>query len=350
MSGVGQSIQPDASPRFSWEEFRRQGWPVRILSALAALAVPTILIILAGQNPLTVYREMFTGLTIGRLADALFFAAILIVATASAMLTFNASLWNIGIEGQMAIATIGSTAVLLMMRGAPTLVLMPSMILGGAALAGFWAFLVALFKLRGVHEIFSGFALNQVAGALVKFMLLNIWWEASQRRMSGIPYPPNASFGTVGGFNVIVITLALLILVGVYFALTRTPIGLKVRAVGLSRTAASYYGVSANRIFFLTLIVGGAVAGIAGVITASDYFRRFAPDITSNFGFTAILIYLIARMNLLATIVLCVLFGIINAGTVGLQIRLSIDPSLALVIQSSIIFALFVLQGSEQKA
>ena len=40
MSGVGQSIQPDASPRFSWEEFRRQGWPVRILSAVAALARP----------------------------------------------------------------------------------------------------------------------------------------------------------------------------------------------------------------------------------------------------------------------------------------------------------------------
>lgn len=348
MSGVGQQAQPEVtSPRFSWETFQREGWPVRILSALAALALPTILIILAGQDPFTVYRELFTGLTAARFGDAMMFAAILIIATASAMLTFNASLWNIGIEGQLAMATIASTAVLLVNRSAPAILLMPIMLLAGALVGGAWAFLVALFKLRGVNEIFSGFALNQVAGALVKFMLLNIWWEISQRRMSGIAYPANAQFPTVGGFNVWLIGLSLVVLFGVHFALARTPVGLRIRAVGLSRVAASFYGVSANRVFFLTLIAGGAVAGIAGVVTASEYFHRFAPDITSNFGFTAILIFLIARMNVWATVALCVLFGVINAGTVGLQIRLSIDPNLSLVIQSSIIFALFVLQKGE---
>ena len=348
---MSETAQPptraSALSALSWRSLQQGDWPLRILSAVVALALPTLLIVLTGQDPLAVLREFVTGITPSRFGDATMFASVLILCTASAMLTFNASLWNIGIEGQLAMGTIGATAALLTLRDAPTPVLLTMMMVAGAVAGAAWAFLVALFKLRGVHEIFSGFALNQVAGALVKFMLLNVWYEASQRRMSGIPFPNNAAFPALGPINLWVIGIALVVLFGVVFALARTSIGLRIRAVGLSRVAASYYGISATRVFFLTLLASGAIAGLGGVITASTYFHRFAPDITLNFGFTAILIYLIARMNALGVILLTLLFGLINAGAVGLQIRLRIDPTLAGVIQSSIILALYVLRRRE---
>ncbi len=321
---------------------------MRIVAALLALALPTLLILLAGKDPIAVVREFVTGLTLTRLGDATMYAAILSLCTASAMLTFNASLWNIGIEGQLAMGTIAATAVLLTMKDAPSVILLPLMMIAAAVAGALWAALVAALKLRRVHEIFSGFALNQVAGALVKFMLVGVWWEASQKRMSGIPFPPNASFPALGTINLWVIGIALALLLGVSFTLARTSVGMNIRAVGLSRLAASYYGISANRVFFMTLLASGAIAGIGGMITATTYFHRFAPDITGNLGFTAILIYLIVRMNPVGVILLSLLFGIVNAGTIGLQVRLGIDPSLALVVNSSIIMALYVLRPKEK--
>ncbi len=322
---------------------------VRVAAALAAFLLPTLLIALAGKDPLAVYQEFVTGLTVSRLGDATMYAAILIICTASAMITFNASLWNIGIEGQLAFATIGATGAMILMRDAPSAILIPAMLVAAMVAGALWASFVALLRLIDVNEIFSGFALNQIAGALVKFMLVGVWWEISQKRMSGIPFPDNASLPTVGGINLWMIALSLIVLVGTVWVIVRTPIGLQVRAVGLSRVSASFYGISANWVFVATLLAGGALAGIAGMLTSSTYFHRFAPDVTSGFGFTAILIYLIARMNLLGVIVLSTLFGLINAGTIGLQTRLGIDPSLAGLVQISIILALYLLQGKDKR-
>ncbi|MFN8481905.1 MAG: hypothetical protein U0768_02455 [Anaerolineae bacterium] len=321
---------------------------VRVVAALAAFLLPTLLIALAGKDPLAVYQEFITGLTVGRLGDATMYAAILIICTASAMVTFNASLWNIGIEGQLAFGTIGATAVMIPMRDAPAVVLVPAMLAAGALAGALWASLVAVLRLINVNEIFSGFALNQIAGALVKFMLVGVWWEISQKRMSGIPFPENAALPPLGPINVWMIALSLVILVATVWVLARTPVGLRVRAVGLSRVSASFYGISANWVFVATLLVGGGLAGIAGMLTSSTYFHRFAPDVTSGFGFTAILIYLIARMNLVGVILLSTLFGLINAGTIGLQTRLGVDPSLAGLVQISIILALYLLQGKDK--
>ncbi len=330
------------------ERLRGGDLAVRVAAALAAFLLPTVLIALAGKDPLAVYQEFITGLSMSRLGDATMYAAILIICTASAMVTFNASLWNIGIEGQLAFATIGATGIMILMRDAPSIILVPAMLVAAAAAGAIWASFVALLRLINVNEIFSGFALNQIAGALVKFMLVGVWWEISQKRMSGIPFPDNASLPAVSGINVWMIALSLVILIGTVWVVARTPIGLRVRAVGLSRVSASFYGISANWVFVATLLVGGALAGIAGMLTASTYFHRFAPDVTSGFGFTAILIYLIARMNLVGVIVLSTLFGLINAGTIGLQTRLGIDPSLAGLVQISIILALYLLQGKDK--
>lgn len=347
MSELSQKAPPGLGAALRWDTLRRGDVPLRVITALIALILPNLLILLSGQDLFAVYRELLTGITLNRLGDATMYAAILLFCTASAMLTFNAALWNIGIEGQLAIATIASTAVVLAFRSAPAIILIPMTLLAGAIAGGLWSFLVAAFKLRGVHEIFSGFALNQVAGALVKWMLLDIWGAISLRRLSGIPIPDNAGFPATGPLNVWVIGVSLVVLIGVTFALARTPIGLRIRAVGLSRVAAGYYGISANRMFFLTLMASGAIAGLAGVITSTTYFHRFQPDITSGFGFTAILIYLIVRTNWPGAVILCLLFGLINAGTVGLQIRLGIDTSLADVIRYSIILALYLLRRPE---
>lgn len=336
-------------PGFSLDTLRQGDWPLRLGLAVVAVALPTLLIFLAGKDPAAVFREFFTGMTVNRLGGAVGYASILMLCTASAILTFTASLWNIGIEGQLAVGTIAAMAVVLALPTAPAMVVIPLMLLAGAVAGALWAFLVALFKLRGVHEIFSGFALNQVAGAWVKWMLLSVWGVISQRRLSGIPVPDRAQLPEVGPFNLWMLGIALVVLFGVVFVVGRTMTGLRIRAVGLSLDAARTYGISANRIFFMTLLASGAIAGIAGTLTMSSYFRSFQPDITAGFGFTAILLYLIARMNPLAIILISLLFGLINAGTIGMQIRLGIDPSLAGVIQSSIILALFVLQRKTQR-
>jgi simple sugar transport system permease protein len=307
------------------------GWRAAFISILAifvALALFSIIFILAGINPLLAYQEIFSyafanpfGLppTINRFI-------FLLLCTCAFIIPFRAGLWNIGMTGQMYAGSLGAFAVLYAfgVKGystshPPSAILIPLMIfaaaLGGAALGAIAGFLKGKFN---INEIVVTMMLNFITFWLVSFMIkeggafMNPGGRGESFDLPETLYAPlikNVPF-------TIFLALGAALLLSFMFA--RTRIGYQIRAYGKNPAAARYSGISSLRIPILVFIMGAALAGLAGY----HYFAAVPGvyKIARNYGFFGDLAFygiicgLISQGNPIAAIPVAFLFGGLSVG------------------------------------
>jgi ABC-type uncharacterized transport system permease subunit len=307
------------------------GWTAAIISILAivfALALFSLIFILAGINPLFAYQEIFAiaffnpfglPLTINRFV-------FLLLCTYAFIIPFRAGLWNIGMTGQLYAGALGAFAVLFSLGakqsnsfGLAPVILLPLMLsaaaLGGAALGAIAGFLKGRFN---INEIVVTMMLNFIMFWLVAFMIkeggpfMNPGGRGESFELPPSAYPPlilDIPF---------TVFLALGLAVLLYFMFAKTKIGYQIKAYGQSPAAASYAGISAYKIPLLVFIMGGALAGLAGY----HYFAAVPGvyKIARNYGsfgdlaFYGIICGLISLGNPLTAIPVALLFGGLSIG------------------------------------
>jgi ABC-type uncharacterized transport system permease subunit len=318
------------------------GWDATIISILAiifALALFSLIFILAKINPLLAYREIFEyaffnpfglPLTINRFI-------FLLLCTCAFIIPFRAGLWNIGMTGQLYAGALGAFAVLFAFGAkqsrsvelAPALVI-PLMLLA-AALAG--------AVLGGIAGLLKGkFNINEI----VVTMMLNFitYWLVSQMIKEGglfmnpggrgesFEMPPSVYAPLIAGIP-FTIFLALAVAMLLHFMFAKTKIGYQIKAYGHSPVAARYAGIGSFKIPFLVFILGGALAGWAGY----HYFAAVPGvyKIARNYGyfgdlaFYGIICGLISQGNPLAAIPVALLFGGLSIGGRFIQGKLSMS-------------------------
>jgi ABC-type uncharacterized transport system permease subunit len=318
------------------------GWDATIISILAiifALALFSLIFILAKINPLLAYREIFEyaffnpfglPLTINRFI-------FLLLCTCAFIIPFRAGLWNIGMTGQLYAGALGTFAVLFAFGAkqsrsvelAPALVI-PLMLLA-AALAG--------AVLGGIAGLLKGkFNINEI----VVTMMLNFitYWLVSQMIKEGglfmnpggrgesFEMPPSVYAPLIAGIP-FTIFLALAVAMLLHFMFAKTKIGYQIKAYGHSPVAARYAGIGSFKIPFLVFILGGALAGWAGY----HYFAAVPGvyKIARNYGyfgdlaFYGIICGLISQGNPLAAIPVALLFGGLSIGGRFIQGKLSMS-------------------------
>ena len=155
------------------------GWLERIwpsLPILAALLLTSLLLIAFGTSPAVAFGAILEGVfsTPERMLTALAFWIPLALASVGLLVTFQAGLWNIGIEGQFILGALGASWVALSFQ-LPAPLQITLEILAGMVGGALWAGVVALFKRWGVHEIFGGLALNNLAIILTNFLIAGPW-------------------------------------------------------------------------------------------------------------------------------------------------------------------------------
>jgi len=307
------------------------GWgaaAISILAILVALVLFSLIFFLAGINPLTAYKEIFSysffnpfglPITLNRFV-------FLLLCTCAFILPIKAGLWNIGMSGQLYMGSLAVYGVLLALGFRSSqplnigsgwvifLMILASMVSGAlmGAIAGF-------FKGRlNTNEIVVTMMLNFIAFWLVSFMIkdggpfMNPGGRGESFEMPGSLQPPTF-------FNVpFTIFLALGFALLLYFLLARTKLGYQIRAFGLNPTAAEYAGISRVSIPVLVFLLGGALAGLAGY----HYFAAVPGvfKIARNYGFFGDLAFygiicgLISQGNPLASIPVAFLFGGLSVG------------------------------------
>jgi ABC-type uncharacterized transport system permease subunit len=307
------------------------GWQAALISVLAilfALVLLSLLFLIAGVNPLTAYREIFSysfanpfglPLTINK-------SIFLLLCTYAFIIPYKAGLWNIGMTGQLYGGSICAFAIVAAFGGkalntpylSPGLViplmLIASMV-GGLVVGGIAGFLKGKYN---VNEIVVTMMLNFMLFWLVSFMIK----EGGPFMKSGgegesFSLPESIFAPLIKGVPfTIIIALGLAVLL--YYLFAKTKIGYQIKAYGLSPNAARYAGVKTSRIPLLVFMLGGAIAGLAGY----HYFAAVPglykiPKSYGEFGdlaFYGIICGLISQGNPFAAIPVALLFGGLSNG------------------------------------
>jgi ABC-type uncharacterized transport system permease subunit len=332
---------------------RRQETPVYVqillplIAVVVALLLCSVLVWLAGANVLEAYSLLFlsTFATTYDLQDTLVKASPLLFTGLAVVVAFRAKFWNIGAEGQLmagAIAAcwIGERAWL------PAFSLVPLMIVGAAIFGALWALLPALLKVKlKVDDVVSTLLLNFIMLYGVTALLEGPWRDPK----SGYPNAPSvrseAEFPIVAGVTVhLGVLLALVAAIVIWWVLTRTTVGFRIRAVGHNPAASNYAGISVSRIIVIAALISGALAGLAGAGEVGGVRYQVTSDLSSGYGYAGIVIATLAELNPIGAIPAALFFAVVFNGAGTMSRSLGVPIYLADVIQGTALMTMVAMR------
>jgi simple sugar transport system permease protein len=318
-----------------------------LLTMLSAL----VLLWLAGHDALTVTRQMFLDpvLQPARWPDLGVKAAPLALIAIGLSVGFRANVWNIGAEGQYVMGAIAGTGVALLTAKMEGAWILPAMLLAGIFGGMAWAAIPAVLRTRlAVSEILVSLMLTYVAVQFLFCLVRGPWKDPM-----GFNFPQTIMFsasqtmpammqGTAlhWGFGVMLAVAALMWLV-MRFSL----FGFGVRAMGEAPLAARLGGFSAERITFAGMLIGGGLAGLAGIIEAAGPFGQLTPQFPQNYGFTAIIVAFLGRLNPLGCVAAALALAVTYVGGEIAQSTARLPAAATGVFQALLLFILIAMDA-----
>lgn len=328
-----------------------------VMAVGLGLAFTALILVIAGAPPLAAFRELVTG-SLGsfkKITDVLVAWVPLLLATSGLLVTFAAGLWNIGIEGQIALGAIFTTGALRFFQAStlsPGLIL-PVSILAGAIGGALWAALAGALKtFGGVNEIFGGLGLNFVATALTIWLIFGPWKRPGTGSMSGTePFPEHLWLPQLPELRLSLWALGAAVagLLVVFLILQGTHFGLRLKAVGKNSRAAFLMGVPTSRYLVLAFLLCGALAGVAGGIQVTAVYHRLIPAISSGYGFLGLLVAMLVNYQALWVAPVAFFFAALNLGSIQLPIALHLDSSLSGVLQGALVLFVLATEGARRR-
>lgn len=315
-----------------------------------ALAVSAVLLLVAGADPIEAVRLIVVRSfgSVAKFSDTLRVWAPLVLASAGLVVTFRAGLWNIGVEGQVAIGAVGASLVARTIDASAWIVV-PLVLLAAFAGGMIWGLLAGVLRTHGnVNEIFGGLGLTFVSFSLITYLVLGPWAREGIASTSGTDlFPRRAWMPTLAGYSVSWVSLlvAVAAVIGVYGLLRGTRYGLRVKAVGSNAGSARILGIPTSRYMLSAFALGGGLAGVAGGLLATGTHYKLFPAVSGGFGYLGILVALLAayRAEWIAPIAL--FFAAILLGSSQLQLRMGLNPSLGVVMQGVLVLSVLLAGG-----
>jgi len=322
------------------------------LTVLLVFLFTALVLLLTGAPPLAAFYHLFKG----SLGSWIKFSHVikawipLTLCACGLLFTFRIGLWNIGVEGQVMMGAVFTTAVLRL--GVPTQ--MTTTIIFGSIGAGMiggalWALLAGFLKTKGgVNEIFAGLGLNFVAQGLILWLIFGPWKRPGVASMSG-----TETFAThlwLPSWSALRLSPPALIIVIVSIGVTAvilrySRIGLNLRAIGNNPSAAYLFGLRPGMYMLVAMLFAGGFAGIAGSLQVSSVYHRLIPSISSNYGYLSLLVVMLCNYNIWLIPPVALFFACLNVGSIQLPMMLRLDSSLSGVIQGASVLALIAIHG-----
>jgi simple sugar transport system permease protein len=315
---------------------------VQVAAVAVGLVLSALLLTTIGESPGNVLRTLLEGAFGSEFAltQTALKAVPLALAGLAVALPLRMNLWNIGAEGQLYAGAIGATWVALTFGGWPAGGLLPAMVVASVVAGAFWAGLAAAPRaFLGVNEIITTLLLNFVAVLAVAYLVTGPWRSTSATSLnfpvtnlfSDAALLPSIGRVHVGVFFPLAIALVLIVLLG------RTRFGFEVRMIGASPETARVVGMPIARDILVVMLVGGAIAGIAGMIEISTTFGRLRQGLSPGYGFMGIAIAALAGTSIVGTLVVAFLFAGFVVGGLALQTE-GVPQAFVLLVQGIIIF------------
>lgn len=259
-------------------------------------------------------------------------------------LAFRSGAFNIGAEGQFAAGAIAATAVALQLGRWPATVAIPMVLAAGVAGGALWAAGPAWLRYRfGVLEVISTLLLNFVADAAVSYAVTGPLQEARRAYPQSETIPVATQLPLLTGrlHAGALLTVLLALLLAWVFA--RTRFGFEWRAAGAGPRAAATIGrIPVERRVAQALLASGAIAGLAGAVEVTGVSYALFQNLSPGYGFTAIAVALLARLDPLGVLASGVLFGALEAGAAGMQRDAGVPSVVVYVVEAVVIIAVLL--------
>jgi simple sugar transport system permease protein len=319
---------------------------VRPLIPVAAILITFLLtaalVVLVKANPLEAYYYFLVDPLSSRVSaiEVLVKATPLLLTGAAVTFAFAGGYWNIGAEGQLYAGAVAATAIGLQVHDLSPWLAIPAMLVGGFVAGMLWALIPALMKVKlAIDEVVTTLLLNSVALFIVSALLNGPWrnpisqWPQSPEIAAAAIFPkliPRSRLHL--GF-----ILALVIIVALWFVLTRTAFGLRMRAVGLGPEAARFAGINVGRTLMISALVSGGIAGLAGVSEVAGIHYHLIDAISPGYGYTGIIIATLGTLNAWGVALAALFIGLIDTGAQTVSRALGVPAYLGDVIQAALL-------------
>ena len=320
----------------------RRGATTAGLILLGTFVITAPFIMLAGANPITAYGEFLISPLTSRYSalEVLVSSIPLILTGVSVALAFRAGYWNIGAEGQLLMGAVAAAGIGMLAGDQPRILVLPAVVIAGAAAGALWALVPALLRVKlGIDEVVTTLLLNPVALLIVNALLNGPWanpetgFPESERIAESAQFPILIPRSRVHlGF-----LIGLAIAGIVWFVLSRTVGGLKVRAIGTGPKAARLAGNNVGRTLLTVALASGAIAGIAGASEVGGIQYRLTSGLSSGFGYTGIVVATLGVLVMPTVVLAALLLGDLNVGAGSAGRALGVPSQLGDVIQATVL-------------
>jgi len=319
-----------------------------VIAIALTLAAGAALFALLGKPPVQALKIYF----LDPLTDAWAIQEIIVKATPLVLIAvglsfcYLANAWNIGAEGQFLIGAVTGGWLAVATHGTDAgYWVLPAMLVLGALGGAAYALIPAVFKVRfGASEILTSLMLVYVAELLLDYLVRGPW-----RDPKGFNFPTTAEFDPVAAMPMLIegsrlhlgAIIALLIVIGAAILLARTLKGFEIKLVGAAPRAARFAGFNDKTLTVVTFAISGALAGLAGIIEVSATVNHLQPNISPGYGFTAIIVAFLGRLNPIGILIAGLFLALTFIGGETAQIALKVPLDFTKVFQGMLLF--FVL-------
>lgn len=304
-----------------------------LLAASLALLIGAVMLLMLGTNPFQAYSAMVVGAfgSTNSLADSLVKATPLLFVGLGICIAFRGGVLNIGGEGQLVAGAVAATVVALSLPGLPSWAIIPLCLSVGVLAGAIWGGIPGALKAYlNVNEILSTIMMNMIAVQGMNFLLRGPLMDPIQVEVGSF-IPQTARLPRTADLPRLVPTrlhigagLAVILALTVYIFLWRTTIGYRIRAVGLNPNASRVAGIHVKRYMMVSLLLGGALAGLGGSVQVLGLHHRMFTDgsatgFTGSAGFNGIVTALFGGLHPLGAIPASILFGALLVGANQMQ-------------------------------
>ena len=329
---------------------QKNSFSVALFSVLFGLIVGAVIMLVFGYNPISGYAALL-GSAFGSMQDiggVLTQMTPLILTALGFAVAQTAGFFNIGLSGQALAGWVGSVWYALSFPDMPAYLMMPSAILLGIGLGAIAGAIPGWLRAQfGASEVIVTIMMNYILLFLGNNILQNtmsksIKESAETTKQVGA----NASLQmkwltdlTQGSSISAGIFIALIMIVVIWFVMTKTTLGFEIRAVGLNADAAKYAGMSAKRNAVIAMAISGGLAGLAGTIEGlGNYLNFFTQNGSPAIGFDGMAVALLGTGSYLGILASAAIFSVLKIGGLGMPMSSGVPFELVDIVTASIIF------------
>jgi simple sugar transport system permease protein len=328
----------------------------RPLAALVvAFGLISVILLALGASPIGVFESLWDG-AFGNwviFADSLTKATPLLFCGLAVAVAFEGALWNIGANGQLLAGAMAAGALGPRLGGWPHSLAIATLLIagagGGGLVGGFAGWLRAR---RDVNEVIATIMLNFVAAQILSWLVHGPLMEPSRAYPMSAPIasaaelrlyfsPSRLNLGMLLGIALAAVT---------YIFLYHSQKGFELRAMGRNRRAATFFRIDTAALTIWVMTISGALAGLGGATHLASITHRLYETLSPGWGYEAIAVALIARLNPLAVVPSSVLFGALDNGAQAMQRTQGVSPVLVQVIEGLVLMILLAFDATAWNA